>query len=103
MVKVLIADDSIVYRAIIEKAVRMIKGVDVVGSVRDGVKTLQMVRQNKPDIIILDHVMPNMDGLTTLLALRECTRISVDPYDIGVIMIASHGNNNFRAGDDGYT
>ncbi len=67
--KVLIADDSVTaarsLAAVIEQA-----GGQVVGHARSGTEVLKLYAQTKPDLVFMDIVMPQMDGLSALRSLR---------------------------------
>jgi len=45
--------------------------IEVVGEAEDGIVAMQMARKAKPDVILLDMVMPRQDGLTTIPRLKE--------------------------------
>jgi two-component system, chemotaxis family, protein-glutamate methylesterase/glutaminase len=70
-VRVLVADDSVIFRRVISEVLQSIPNVEVVGSAPNGKLTLQRVREFKPDILTLDMEMPEMDGLAVLDALRR--------------------------------
>ncbi|MEB3197837.1 MAG: response regulator transcription factor [Candidatus Sericytochromatia bacterium] len=69
MKTVLIADDDEKLRFIIELNLNM-AGYQVV-SATNGVEALRAAREHEPDLIILDVMMPQMDGLTVCRTLRE--------------------------------
>jgi two-component system chemotaxis response regulator CheB len=71
-IKVLIVEDMATYRTIIDRSLREIEDVEVVGKVSNGKKALEFL-QHTPDVdlITLDVEMPVMDGLATLKALRR--------------------------------
>lgn len=68
--RVLVADDSILFRKIITEALTSLPGVEVVGSAQNGKIALQKVMELKPDLLTLDMEMPEMDGIGVLDALR---------------------------------
>jgi len=70
-VRVLVADDSVVFRRVITDALSTLSDVEVVGSVPNGKLAVQKVRELKPDLLTLDMEMPEMDGLAVLDALRR--------------------------------
>ncbi len=66
--KVLIVDDD----AVIQRLLRLnfeIRGYNVLMAA-DGLEALNMVRQERPDVVILDIMMPKMDGLEVTRALK---------------------------------
>lgn len=65
-IKVLIADDSAVYRSQIRIALGDFPWAEVVGSVANGRLALERLQQTDVDVLILDMEMPEMDGLQTL-------------------------------------
>ncbi|MGM0461278.1 MAG: protein-glutamate methylesterase/protein-glutamine glutaminase [Fibrobacterota bacterium] len=83
MKRVLIVDDSLVYRKIIAGIIDKIDGVRTAGQARDGIDALEKTEKLSPDIITLDIEMPRMDGIETLRRLRK-----THP-DIPVIMLSS--------------
>ncbi|MFX1534350.1 MAG: chemotaxis-specific protein-glutamate methyltransferase CheB [Promethearchaeota archaeon] len=65
MPKVLIAEDSFVIRKIIRKILEEV-GFKIVAEVDNGLDAVAKTRVCKPDLIVMDVVMPKMDGLTAL-------------------------------------
>jgi two-component system chemotaxis response regulator CheB len=69
--KVLVVDDSVVFRRVVAEALASLPEVQVVGTASNGRLALQRVRELRPDLITLDMEMPEMDGLAVLDALRK--------------------------------
>lgn len=74
MIKVLIVDDSVVYRSQIRAAIQELPNVEVIGVASNGRLALERLKQSQVDLIILDLEMPEMDGLTTL---KEMERLGI--------------------------
>lgn len=70
-VKVVIAEDSSFQRKIISEMLSEHKNINVVDAARNGEEALEMVDKYQPDVIILDLLMPKMDGLTTFKYIME--------------------------------
>lgn len=68
--KVLIVDDSIVFRSQIKTAIEKMDGFEVIGVAQNGSIALQKIEQLKPDLVTLDVEMPEKDGIETLKELR---------------------------------
>lgn len=68
--KVLIADDSVVYRSQIRSALETVAGVEIVGTASNGRLALDRLSQSSIDLLVLDLEMPEMDGLQTLKELK---------------------------------
>lgn len=64
--RILVVDDSRVFRSILEKILTSIPGVQVVGSVGKGADALEFLRIRTVDLVTLDVEMPEMNGLETL-------------------------------------
>ncbi|MGR3178133.1 MAG: response regulator [Candidatus Anammoxibacter sp.] len=62
MKRVLIVDDAIVARMVLKKILEQ-AGYEVVGEAVDGVEAVEKYDQLKPDIVTMDIVMPEMDGI----------------------------------------
>lgn len=69
--RVLVADDSSLFRRAVAEALGSLPDVEVVGSSPNGRLALQKVADLKPDLLTLDIEMPEMDGLAVLEALRQ--------------------------------
>lgn len=70
-IKVVIADDNREFSNIISKYISSVGGFEVVGKAKDGVEALNLVEEKKPDILILDIIMPHLDGLGVLERLNS--------------------------------
>jgi two-component system chemotaxis response regulator CheB len=64
--KILIVDDSRVFRSILEKMIANIPGVQIVGTADSGATAIEFLRMRPADLMTLDVEMPEMDGLETL-------------------------------------
>jgi two-component system, chemotaxis family, chemotaxis protein CheY len=73
--KILIADDSQFMRTIL-KDIAESADYEVVEA-QDGKETLEKLEQEKPDLLLLDVIMPNMDGMEVLKKLGGKTKVIV--------------------------
>ncbi len=80
--KVLIIDDEKYIRQILEMALEDEWAVSIAESGRQGI---ELARQVKPDLILLDRMMPGLDGLSTLKELRA----NVGTANIPVIFLTA--------------
>lgn len=85
---VVIADDNPVYTAEIEQYFSSSAGYKVVGVAKDGIEALSMVEKFSPDFLLLDIVMPELDGFGVLTALK-CN--SYKPVTIMISQLATDG------------
>jgi len=69
--KVLIADDSVLFRKVMADVVSALPGAEVVGHAPNGKIALQKVRECQPDLLTLDMEMPELDGLAVLDELKK--------------------------------
>lgn len=71
--RVLLVDDSAFVRRATERMLAPLPGVTVVGVARDGEEALRQVRELRPDLVIMDVEMPELDGIGALeRIMREC-------------------------------
>lgn len=73
-IRVLIVDDSAFARKVLRDVLQAVPGIEVVGTARDGLDALSKIEDLDPDVVTLDLVMPNLDGLDTLRALGARAR-----------------------------
>jgi two-component system, chemotaxis family, protein-glutamate methylesterase/glutaminase len=69
--RVLVVDDSVVYRRMVSEELSRDPGLEVVGTASNGRIALAKLAQLSPDLVILDINMPEMDGLEALKELRK--------------------------------
>jgi DNA-binding NarL/FixJ family response regulator len=71
IVTVLIADDQTLFREGLKDLLEDEKGIKVVGEAKTGPETIEMVRKLKPDVVLMDIKIPEMDGITATKIIRE--------------------------------
>ncbi len=69
MIRVLVVDDSAFTRKVLREVLAGAGDVEVVGVARDGLEALEKIDHLKPDVITLDLIMPELDGVGVLRAL----------------------------------
>jgi two-component system chemotaxis response regulator CheB len=72
-VRVLVVDDSAFARKVLREVIGAHERMEVVGVARDGVDALEQIEALHPDVVTLDLVMPELDGIGVLRALRSRT------------------------------
>ena len=82
-VRILIADDHPIFRDGLKRLLESERGFKVVGEACDGIEAVNLVRQLKPEILLLDLAMPRRPGLE---ALREMTS---DTTSVRVILLTA--------------
>ncbi|MBV9816764.1 MAG: response regulator transcription factor [Solirubrobacterales bacterium] len=100
-VRVLIVDDQPVVREGLRTFLALQPGIEVVGEAGDGAQALDRAAALHPDVILMDLVMPRMDGVAAMRRLRERAPAS------RVIVLTSFLDDErlmpaLRAGADGY-
>lgn len=69
--RVLVVDDTIVYRKAVSDIIEEIPGVELAGVAHNGKIALAKVKTLKPDILTLDIEMPVMNGIEVLAELKK--------------------------------
>ena len=69
-IRILVVEDQNVVREGLVAILTYQPDVEVVGEAADGIQAVEMARKVRPDVILLDMVMPRQDGLTTIPKLR---------------------------------
>ena len=70
-IKVLLAEDSAYQRKIIAEMITSNKEIEVVDVARNGREAIQKIGEQNPDVVLLDLIMPEVDGLSVLKFLSE--------------------------------
>ncbi len=89
-IKVLIVDDSMLFREVLSKFISEDKDIDVVGTACDPFDARDKIIQLKPDVITLDVEMPKMSGIDFLKKLMP-------QYPLPVVVVSSTPENAFNA------
>jgi YesN/AraC family two-component response regulator len=66
MIKILIADDHLIIRQGLRLILETENDLELVGEASDGNEAISLCKKLKPDVVLMDLRMPNMDGLTAI-------------------------------------
>jgi len=99
--KVLIVDDHRVVIEGIKSAINNHREFEVIGEARDGLQAVERVQSLKPDIVIMDISMPNLNGVAATKQIKQ-----INP-DIGIVIFTMYSNKEyvvdlFKAGVSAY-
>ena len=93
MIRVLLADDHPVVRHGLRVLLEAQADIDVVGDVANGRELLRQAQQLKPDVVLLDIAMPEMNGIEATLQMRD----SCPSTQILILSMHSTTEHIFRA------
>ncbi len=88
--RVMVVDDSAVNRGLISRWLQVDPAINVVASASGGATALKQADRHKPDVVVLDIEMPEMDGMTALPRL-----LKIDP-DVKIIMASTLTTRNAK-------
>ncbi len=99
--RVLLVDDDALVRAGLRMILSSSEEIDVVGEAADGAEALAAVQAHRPDVVLMDIRMPEMDGIAATAAIR---RLATPPHVIVLTTFQAdeHVMNALRAGADGF-
>ena len=100
-IRVLIADDHKLFRAGIRSLLERLDGIEVVAEAGDGREALRLVETQRPDVVLLDILMPNLNGFDA------AARIARDFPRTRIIMLSMNADEDsvlftLRSGAVGY-
>jgi len=70
-IRVLLVEDQAVVREGVAAILSYVPDMVVVGQAKDGIEAVEMLNETRPDVILLDLVMPRQDGLATIPIIKE--------------------------------
>ena len=82
MIHILLAEDEIALAKIIKDSLESLPDFQITLA-PNGEKAFELFRQIKPDILVLDVMMPQLDGFTLFLTARSSTEDVVDGFKVG--------------------
>ena len=88
VLKVVVVDDSALYRQMLLTVLGRIAGVEVVGTAADGDAAVELIARIRPDVVTLDVQMPGRDGIEVLRALKQR---GLSPRSIMVSSLTAQG------------
>ncbi len=97
----LLVDDDALVRAGLRMILSSAEDLEVVGEADDGARAVAAVREHRPDVVLMDIRMPEMDGITATAALR---RLDTPPQVIVLTTFQADEQvmSALRAGADGF-
>lgn len=90
MLKILVADDNREFNELLSEFLAGEEDMEVVGSAYNGEEVLNLMKEESPDIILLDIIMPHLDGIGVL---EELSKLDLSPRP-KVIMLTAFGHEN---------
>ena len=96
-IRILIADDHAVVRDGLAAIIGFDSGLSVVGHAKDGAEAVARFRELKPDLVLMDLAMPQMDGVQAIATIRE------EFPDARILVLTTYDGDEavFRALDKG--
>ena len=88
---IILADDHPVVRRGMQALLERERDFSIVGVAADGLETIRLVEQLKPDVLVLDLMMPGLSGLEAMRILRESSPRT------RVVILSMHSSNAFIA------
>ncbi|NDJ84250.1 MAG: response regulator transcription factor [Chloroflexi bacterium] len=88
-ISVLVVDDHAIVRNGINGFLRLQEDIHVVGEAASGQEAVRLVKDFVPDIVLMDLVMPDMDGVEATARIRE-----ISPRTQVVVLTSHHGDEN---------
>lgn len=93
-IRVLVVDDSLVFREVLARGLASDPGLEVVGAASNPFEARDLIQELEPDVMTLDVQMPRMDGI-------EFLRRLMPQYPMPVVVISAVSNSVFDALDAG--
>lgn len=88
-ITVLIADDHPIFRKGLREIIAAEPGLQLIADVEDGLRALDTIRTQLPQVAVLDVDMPQQDGLSVARAIREAR------LPVAIVLLTMHRNERF--------
>lgn len=95
-VTILLADDHIIVRQGLRALLEAQTGFSVIGEAKDGIEAIHLIERTRPDVTVLDIMMPGLNGLEVARQMHKLTRIvMLSMYDNEAYLIQALKNGAF--------
>lgn len=103
-INVLIVDDNVRTINMLEEVVGSDEGMNVIGKAENGLEALDLIAEKQPDVVLLDLIMPKLDGLGVLEKVKKNKELKKVPAFIVISAIAQERvtENAFELGASYY-
>lgn len=82
---ILVADDNIDFAKNLTSYIEKENEMEVIGIAKDGLEAVEMIKNTKPDVAIIDVIMPQLDGLGVLERINE---LNIDKKPFSIVLSA---------------
>jgi two-component system response regulator (stage 0 sporulation protein A) len=86
-INVLVADNSDEFTGLFSQYLSINPNINIVGIARDGQEAIDLIKETNPNVLLLDLVMPRIDGFEVL------RRIAADDSSLSVFVVSALGDN----------
>jgi DNA-binding NarL/FixJ family response regulator len=89
-VRTLLVDDNKTFLAAVRNFLMMVPDVEIVGEAHDGWSAVELAKTLNPDLVLLDIVMPEMNGLEVAQALKDAQ------HPTRIVFLSMHDSESYR-------
>ncbi|MDO9069834.1 MAG: response regulator transcription factor, partial [Deltaproteobacteria bacterium] len=89
--KILVADDHRMVREGLRSLIERQPGLSVIAEARDGAEAVSLTRKHRPDLVVMDISMPNLNGLEAIRLIRT------EKNKTRIIVLSMHADRSYVA------
>ena len=98
---ILVADDHALFREGLRRILQLEEDIEIVGEANDGTEAFELANRLKPDVILMDIILPGPNGIRITRQIKKrCRKVHV--IMLSMYEDAAHITESFQAGASGY-